>query len=82
MQRTQVELAIDGEITPEMEQVAQSENIAADQLREDIAQGRIVIPLNRNRPVKPDLTRRHGVLDVREFLETLHGRHQVAGRFG
>ena len=51
--KTQVELAVEGKITREMEIVADSERLAAELVRERIAEGQIVIPLNANRPVRP-----------------------------
>lgn len=45
---TQLELAKAGTISPVMEQVARQEGLAADFIREGIAQGTIVIPANPN----------------------------------
>ena len=52
MFQTQVEWAVDGVITREMEAVAASEGLDPALIRERVAQGRIVIPLNRNRPCR------------------------------
>jgi phosphomethylpyrimidine synthase len=43
---TQLELAKQGDISPQMEQVARAEAIAVDVLRQGIAAGKIVIPAN------------------------------------
>jgi phosphomethylpyrimidine synthase len=45
---TQLELAREGIISPQMEQVAQREGIAAEAIRQGVAQGKIVIPANKN----------------------------------
>ena len=45
---TQMEAARSGIITEEMRQVAQKENISEDALRELVAQGKAIIPCNRN----------------------------------
>ena len=47
--KTQIELARDGVITPQMATVAADEGVAAEYVREKVAQGRIVIPWNRIR---------------------------------
>jgi phosphomethylpyrimidine synthase len=44
-----VESAVRGDITPEMDGVAAAESMPEDILRERIAKGRIVIPLNKNK---------------------------------
>jgi len=44
---TQLERARRGEITPQMQQVAASEGIAAESLRELVARGLVVIPCNK-----------------------------------
>lgn len=46
---TQLELAREGKISPEMEQAAAAENISAERLRQLVASGRAVIPKNRKR---------------------------------
>jgi phosphomethylpyrimidine synthase len=46
---TQLEAAKKGIITPEMEKIAKDEYIAADELRELIAEGKVVIPKNNTR---------------------------------
>ncbi|MCF8110455.1 MAG: phosphomethylpyrimidine synthase ThiC [Desulfobacteraceae bacterium] len=46
---TQLESARSGHITDEMKQVAEAEGICADYLRQQIAQGRVVIPKNTQR---------------------------------
>jgi phosphomethylpyrimidine synthase len=48
MDRTQVEFAIEGITTPEMEHTASVEGLSVDVVREGIAMGRIVIPANKN----------------------------------
>ncbi|WP_114577763.1 phosphomethylpyrimidine synthase ThiC [Saliphagus sp. LR7] len=53
MARTQLEAARDGEITPEIERVADRENRDREFVRERVAAGEAVIPANRN----------HGTLD-------------------
>ena len=45
---SQVDYAKAGKITPEMEAVARRENLPAETIREGIANGTIVIPLNKN----------------------------------
>jgi len=47
--KTQIELARDGVITPQMATVAVDEGVTAEYVREKVAQGRIVIPWNRIR---------------------------------
>ena len=47
MNKTQLESARAGVVTPEMEFVAQRESLPAEQVREEIATGRMVIPANR-----------------------------------
>ena len=44
---TQLELAREGKISPEMEQAAAAENVSAENLRQLIASGRAVIPKNK-----------------------------------
>lgn len=46
---TQIEEAKKGNITPEMKYVAEKENIEAEKLRKNVANGRIVIPKNKHR---------------------------------
>ena len=51
---TQIEKARQGEITPEMQQVADMEYLGAEFIRDEIATGRMVIPANINHPnLKP-----------------------------
>ncbi len=45
---TQMHLAKQGIITGEMETVARKENIEAEKLRQEIAEGRVIIPANTN----------------------------------
>lgn len=45
---TQMDAAMKGIITKEMETVAQKENIDVNALRELIAEGKVVIPANKN----------------------------------
>jgi len=47
LNKTQLESARAGVVTPEMEFVAQRESLPAEQVREEIATGRMVIPANR-----------------------------------
>ena len=47
MSLTQLEAARDGTITPEMEFVAQSEQLSVESIRQEVAAGRLVIPANR-----------------------------------
>ncbi|MDI6792356.1 MAG: phosphomethylpyrimidine synthase ThiC [bacterium] len=49
---TQIELARDGNISDEMERVAVDENLPVEEIRENIAQGRLIIPNNLNRKSK------------------------------
>lgn len=49
MDRTQVELAVQGITTPEMEHTASEEGLPVDVVRERIANGQIVIPRNKNK---------------------------------
>lgn len=44
---TQYQEALAGRVTPEMERVAHSENLSAEQVRAEAAAGRLVIPANR-----------------------------------
>jgi len=44
---TQIERARNGEVTPEMEFVAQREQLAAELIRDEVAAGRMVIPANK-----------------------------------
>jgi phosphomethylpyrimidine synthase len=46
---TIIEEACKGNITPEMEEIAKNENLKAEYIREMIAQGKIILPLNANR---------------------------------
>jgi len=46
---TQLELAKEGKISPEMEQAAAAENVSAEKLRQLVASGRAVIPKNKKR---------------------------------
>ncbi len=48
VESTQIERARDGEVTPEMEYIADVEGIDADELREQVAEGSAVIPANVN----------------------------------
>jgi len=48
--KTQLELARDGIITPQMEQVAQDEDKRAELIRDLVGLGEIVIPVHPNRP--------------------------------
>ncbi|MCP4195102.1 MAG: phosphomethylpyrimidine synthase ThiC [Planctomycetaceae bacterium] len=47
MTMTQLLEARDGKITPEMEYVAERENLSAEDVRSEVADGRMVIPANR-----------------------------------
>ncbi len=47
---TQVESAVNGDITPQMEKVAAAEGLPADVVRRRIADGQIVIPRNNTHP--------------------------------
>jgi len=49
MKRTQVEYAADGVTTPQMEGIAATEGLSVDLVRERIAGGQIVVPLNKNK---------------------------------
>ncbi len=62
MKPTQVERAVAGEITKEMEVVAEAEGLHPEAIRREVAEGRIVIPLNHNRP--------HRVVGIGEGLRT------------
>jgi len=46
---TQLQSALQGEITPEIEQVARQEGVTPEFIRQGVAGGSIVIPRNRNR---------------------------------
>jgi phosphomethylpyrimidine synthase len=46
---TQLDLARQGNISPEMEQAAAAENVSAEKLRQLVASGRAVIPKNKKR---------------------------------
>ena len=47
---TQLHYARKGEITPEMQFIAQREGLSADFLRDEVARGRAIIPANINHP--------------------------------
>ncbi|MHC1741607.1 MAG: phosphomethylpyrimidine synthase ThiC [Syntrophobacteraceae bacterium] len=49
---TQVELAVQGTITPVMKEIALQEGLAPETVRQRIAEGQIVAPLNGNRPCR------------------------------
>ena len=50
----QIEEARKNVITPEMEQVAATEGVSAEYIRQAVAEGHVIIPLNRNhRSIKP-----------------------------
>ena len=46
--RTQMHLARQGTITPEMQRVAEREGLAAELIRDEVARGRLIIPANAN----------------------------------
>ncbi len=48
-----VEMAVEGLVTPEMQRISADEGIPPEIVCERIAEGRIVIPLNKNRPCTP-----------------------------
>ncbi len=50
---TQLESAIQGTITPEMQKVAEKEQISPEELRDLIARGRVVIPKNIRHDIEP-----------------------------
>jgi len=52
MERTQVEYAKEGTVTQVMETIAATEGLSVDSVRERIAKGQIVVPLNKNRKSK------------------------------
>jgi len=47
MSQTQLEAARTGQVTREMEFVAQREQLAPEQIRQEVAAGRMVIPANK-----------------------------------
>lgn len=49
---TQIELAREGVVTPQMSSVAEQEKVSPEFVREMVAQGKIVIPWNHNRKPK------------------------------
>ncbi|MEW5767554.1 MAG: phosphomethylpyrimidine synthase ThiC [bacterium] len=49
---TQIELARAGKVSDEMEKVAADENLPVEEIRRNIAQGRLIIPHNLNRQSK------------------------------
>ena len=51
MYTTQMDAARRGIVTPQMEAVAKEENISVDQIREYVAEGKVVIPANKNHKV-------------------------------
>jgi phosphomethylpyrimidine synthase len=53
MQATQVELAVAGVVTAEMESVAIEEGLNSDLVRLRVAEGKIVLPVSRNPKTKP-----------------------------
>ena len=50
--QTQLELARNGEITPQIRRVAEQEDLVAETIRERVARGEIVIPGNPHRPLQ------------------------------
>ncbi len=52
MFKTQVEWAVAGAITEEMKTIAEFENLTPELVRTRFAEGRIVVPLNKNRPCR------------------------------
>jgi phosphomethylpyrimidine synthase len=60
---TQLKMAREGKISPEMEQAAEAENLSAEKLRELIASGRAVIPKNKKHQLEE-------VLAIGEGLRT------------
>jgi phosphomethylpyrimidine synthase len=48
-----VEMAVQGFVTPEMERIGAKEGVPPEIISKLIAEGRIVIPLNKNRPCTP-----------------------------
>ena len=44
--RTQMRLARDGIVSPEMQRVAEREQLPAESVREEVARGRMIIPAN------------------------------------
>jgi len=50
--KTQIELAREGKISEAMMQVARDENIVAEEIRQRVALGQIVIPCNPSRPAQ------------------------------
>ncbi|MCA9236046.1 MAG: phosphomethylpyrimidine synthase ThiC, partial [Planctomycetales bacterium] len=44
---TQIEQARAGQITPEMQAVAEKERLAPETIRDEVARGRMIIPANR-----------------------------------
>ena len=51
MYTTQMDAARRGIVTPQMEAVAKEENMSVDQIREYVAEGKVVIPANKNHKV-------------------------------
>ena len=49
---TQVELAVQGTITAAMKQIASQEGLEPETIRQRVAEGQIVVPLNANHPVR------------------------------
>jgi 5-hydroxybenzimidazole synthase len=49
---TQVELAVKGTITAAMKEIASQEGLEPETVRQRVAEGQIVVPLNVNRPVR------------------------------
>ena len=52
MFKTQVEWAVAGTVIKEMEMIAETEQVLPEFVREKIARGQIVVPLNKNRPAR------------------------------
>jgi phosphomethylpyrimidine synthase len=52
MMITQVEAAVAGVVTPEVEQLAAEEGLEVGLVQRRMAEGRMVVPLNRNRPAR------------------------------
>lgn len=49
MERSQVEYAVEEIITPEMESIAEKDGLSVDLVLERMAEGQIVVPLNKNK---------------------------------
>lgn len=88
---TQIELARAGEITPEMRQVAGDEGHSAEEIRDQVAAGHVVIPHNRHRSfravgigagLRTKVNANIGASGLRNLMEEEVEKLEMAVRYG